>query len=227
MTTSSAERTAVPSAITTTSAVDTPIGALKFNDGYPTTDTAAKLRDHLDYLHGVETFMNTIPGVSTYALRQGFLDAGVMDNDFLIFSELMDSRTLALTANADTVYFWSFLDLSQGPLVVETPADTLGLLDDTGTLSATQNWLRTGWVGSHSGSGVNLVDHGEIVGSAPGFNDFTNGDYGLAAGSPCVDQAVALAAACIPTYVPAFEYVAPESSQTSHPSLERITGIRS
>ena len=93
-------------------------------------ETAATLRDHLDYLHGVETFMNTIQGVSVYAIREGFLDAGIADGDVLIFSELMDSRSLFLTANADTVYFWSFLDLSQGPLVLETPSDTLGLFDD-------------------------------------------------------------------------------------------------
>ena len=48
----------------------------------------------------------------------------------LIFSELMDSRSLFLTANADTVYFWSFHDLSQGPLVFETPSETLGLFND-------------------------------------------------------------------------------------------------
>ena len=45
----------------------------------PTRETAARLRDHLDYLHGVEAFMNTIQGVSNYAVRQGFLNAGVMD----------------------------------------------------------------------------------------------------------------------------------------------------
>ena len=29
------------------------IGTLEFTDGYPTGETAARLRDHLDYLHGV------------------------------------------------------------------------------------------------------------------------------------------------------------------------------
>jgi len=104
-------KTPVPTEITTPSKVEAGIGTLEFTDGYPTDATAEKLRDHLDYLHGVETFTNTIQGVSTYALREGFLAAGVMDNDVLVFSELMDSRTLALTANADTVYFWTFLDL--------------------------------------------------------------------------------------------------------------------
>ncbi len=123
-------RTPVPHAVTTPSMVEVGIGALEFTDGYPTSKTAAKLRDHLDYLHGVETFMNTIQGVSLYAAREGFLGVGVMDGDVLIFSELMDSRSLFLTANADTVYFLGFLDLSDGPLVMETPTDTLGLIDD-------------------------------------------------------------------------------------------------
>jgi hypothetical protein len=123
-------KTPVPAAITTASVVESGIGDLEFTDGYPKGETAEKLRDHLDYLHGVETFMNTIHGVSVFAIRKGFQDAGIADGDVLIFSELMDSRSLFLTANADTVYFWSFHDLSQGPLVFETPSDTLGLFDD-------------------------------------------------------------------------------------------------
>jgi len=74
--------------------------------------------------------MNSIQGVSTYAIREGFLEAGVMDNDVLIYSELMDCRPRFLTANADTVSFWSCLDLSQGPLVMEVPTDSLGCVDD-------------------------------------------------------------------------------------------------
>ena len=53
--------------------------------------------------------------MSIYAARQGIREAGVADNDVLIFSRLMDSRSLFLTANADTVYFISNLDLSKGP----------------------------------------------------------------------------------------------------------------
>jgi hypothetical protein len=123
-------KTPVPDQITTPSTVHSGIGTLEFIDGYPTAETADKLRDHLDYLHGVETFMNTISGVSVFAIRKGFRDAGIADGDVLICSGLMDSRSQFLTANADTVYFWSFHDLSQGPLVVETPSETLGLFND-------------------------------------------------------------------------------------------------
>jgi len=142
-----ATKTPVPPAITTPSKVETGIGALEFTDGYPTAETASRLRDHLDYVHGLEAFMNSIQGVSVYAIRQGFLDAGVMDGDVLLFSELMDSRSLFLTANADTVYFWTFLDLSPGPLVMEAPSDTLGIFDDM--------WFR--WI---SDFGLPGVDRG-------------------------------------------------------------------
>ena len=153
-------RTTVPSAITTPSRSETGIGTLEFTDGYPTRETAAKLRDHLDYLHGVEAFMNSIQGVSTYAIRQGFLDAGVMDGDVLIFSELMDSRSLFLTANADTVYFLAFLDLSDGPLVLETPSDTLGIVDDM--------WF--GWITDFGLPGADRGQGGTYLLLPPGYD---------------------------------------------------------
>jgi hypothetical protein len=69
-------------------------------------------------------------GVSVVAIRRGFLDAGVKDNEILIFSELMDAKSLFLTANADTVYFVGFIDVSKGPIVFEVPPKVLGTLDD-------------------------------------------------------------------------------------------------
>jgi hypothetical protein len=103
---------------------------LQFRDGIPTAETAEKLYDYLDLTRGVETFLNGFSGVSMYAIRKGFRDAGVKDNDVLIFSGLMDSKSLFLTANADTIYFWGYLDLSKGPLVVEVPPGSLGVFDD-------------------------------------------------------------------------------------------------
>ena len=42
----------------------------------------------------------------------------------------MDAKSLFLTANADTVYFLGFIDLSKGPMVLETPPKALGTVDD-------------------------------------------------------------------------------------------------
>lgn len=121
----------IPPQITTPDSVETRIGTLQFRDGMPSGDTADKIYDYLDFTRGVESFLGGLPGVSQYALRKSFRDAGIKDNeDVLIFSELMDSSSLFLTANADTVYFWPWLDLSKGPMVIDIPREVLGVIDD-------------------------------------------------------------------------------------------------
>jgi len=78
-------------------------------------------------------------GVSLVAARKGALEAGVKDNEIIVFSELMDAKSLFLTANADTVYFVGFIDVSKGPVVFEVPPKALGTLDDM--------WFREGAIG--------------------------------------------------------------------------------
>ena len=51
-------------------------------------------------------------------------------DDIVIFSELMDSSSLFLTANADTVYYLGWIDLSDGPVVIEQPSSGLGTIND-------------------------------------------------------------------------------------------------
>ena len=154
-----AEQTKIPESITTPDKVESRIGTLQFKDGYPVGDTAAKIRDELDYLHGVEAFMNSIHGVSLYALREGFAEVGVEDGEFLITSEMMDSKSLFLTANADTIYFWGNLDLGNGPLVVETPPNVLGIFDDF--------WFR--WVGDFGLAGPDKGQGGKFLLVGPGY----------------------------------------------------------
>jgi hypothetical protein len=50
----------------------------------------------------VNVHLNAFAAASTAAIRQGFISAGAADNTVLIFSELMDSQSPFLTANADT-----------------------------------------------------------------------------------------------------------------------------
>ncbi len=153
------EGTPIPASITTPDQVESKVGTLEFTDGYPTAETAAKLADELDYLHGVEAFMNSIQGVSLYALRKGLADVGINDGDFFYTSTLLDSKSLLLTANADTVYFWGNLDLSEGPLVVETPAMVLGIFDDF--------WFR--WVGDFGLAGPDKGAGGTFLLVGPGY----------------------------------------------------------
>ena len=107
--------------VSTPDRVESRLGVLEFDDGAPSEETAALLYDHLDFIHGVEAFLRAIPGASLAALRRGFQSVGVEDNSFTLFPELMDSASLFLTANSDTVYCWGFVDLSDGPMVIDIP----------------------------------------------------------------------------------------------------------
>jgi len=120
----------IPPSISTPGRVDTRIGTLEFNDGAPSKATLDKVYDNLDFSHAFEAFVNTMQGVNAAALHRGFRDIGVKDNEILVFSRLMDASSLFLTANADTVYFVGVMDLSKGPMVLETPPNALGTLDD-------------------------------------------------------------------------------------------------
>jgi hypothetical protein len=116
--------------LSTPDKVETSIGTLDFKDGAPTAAAVEKVYDNLDYIRGVDAFMNSFSGASAYAIREGFHSIGAEDNTVLIFSELMDSNSLFLTANADTIYTVATLDLTKGPLVVEVPPMALGTLND-------------------------------------------------------------------------------------------------
>lgn len=116
--------------ISTPERVETRLGMLDFPLGMPTEDTANRVYDHLDRMRAVSAFLDAYSGVSVWAARKGLLEAGIHDHDVLVFSELMDPGALVLTGNADTVYFLTFLDLTEGPLVVETPPLTLCFVND-------------------------------------------------------------------------------------------------
>ena len=107
----------------TPDSVETRIGTLKFFDGYPTDETARKVYDNLDFMRGVEVFLNFVPAASLEALRLGSAGLGITKcNQALIMDQLADSNPLLLTANTDTVYCMAFLDLgADGPTVVEIP----------------------------------------------------------------------------------------------------------
>lgn len=110
---------AIPRALITPDKVETRIGPLQFKDGAPSGETAEKVYDTLDFTRGLDAFLNSYGGASAYAIRQGFLSIGAEDNSVVIFSRLMDSKSLFLTANADTVYYLAVVDLTKGPMVVE------------------------------------------------------------------------------------------------------------
>jgi hypothetical protein len=125
--------TYIPRDILTPNTVQTRLGALKFVDGVPTARTATLAYDNLDFLRGVEVFLNLMPAASIEAIRRANVALGASNsNQVSVFEELADSNPLLLTANTDTVYAIAMLDLeTDGPTVVEIPAGTgPGTVDD-------------------------------------------------------------------------------------------------
>ena len=95
----------------------------------PSAETAAAVFDTLDFTRALNVYNNSFRGASAYALRKGFEEVAG-PNGVVIFSELMDASSLFLTANADTVYYLSAIDLSGGPMVIEQPSDAVGAIND-------------------------------------------------------------------------------------------------
>src|SRR5277367_5801712 len=156
----SAQTAQVPVGITTPDRVQTQIGTLDFKDGAPNAATADKVYDNLDRTHAFEAFVNTFQGVNMAAIREGNDTIGVKDNEIIVFSELMDAKSLFLTANADTVYFIGFIDVSKGPMVLETPPKALGTLDDF--------WWR--WVIDFGAPGPDRGEGGKYLLLPPGYD---------------------------------------------------------
>ena len=111
--------------------VESPFGELRFFDGMPLPDTVEKSYDILDLLHGVEVFLNAMPGASMLAMRTGFRSIGIDASNTLGYTDpRADSAQVMLTANTVTTYGTNYLDLHDGPLVVEGPPNALGFIDD-------------------------------------------------------------------------------------------------
>jgi hypothetical protein len=122
--------TATPPQITTPDSVETRLGTLKFFDGFPDDATVEKVMDNLDFSRGVQAFLSGMPGTSLVGMRTGFQKLGAINGSILLFENLLDSKSLFLTGNTDSVYFSTWLNLKEGPLVLETPPKVLAFLDD-------------------------------------------------------------------------------------------------
>ncbi len=116
--------------LSTPDTVETSIGTLEFSDGAPSAETARKVYDTLDFTRALNAYNNSFRAASAQALKKGFQSIGAESGDIIVFETLMDSGSLFLTANADTVYYVGWIDLSGGPVVIEQPSGGLGVIND-------------------------------------------------------------------------------------------------
>lgn len=123
-------QTPIQPGIISPDAVETRLGTLKFFGGFPDNATVEKLYDNLDFQRAVQAYLLALPVVNQVANRTGILQIGPANTTVPIWEEMVDARTVELTANNNTPYTWFWLDLRNGPLVLEAPPKVLGLIDD-------------------------------------------------------------------------------------------------
>lgn len=121
--------------------IDTRVGELKYENGYPTQETSQKLYDEMDLQRASQAYMWSVPAVNFASIRAGwFRDLGATYNDIILYPDFLDTKSSYLTGNNTTIYAASQIDLKDGPVVVEVPAGpTAGMFADL--------WFRTSGVG--------------------------------------------------------------------------------
>lgn len=122
--------TDIPVSITTPDIVETSLGTLRYFDGFPDSATVDKVYDNLDLQRSIQAFLTALPAASMYATRGGYRTFGPDNRTILIAESFLDSRTLYLVANTETIYLTVWADTKEGPLVIEAPPDVLGFVDD-------------------------------------------------------------------------------------------------
>ena len=110
--------------------LDTAIGELEFEAGYPTPETVEKLYDELDFQRAVQAYLWALPMASYGAMADAHWALGADSRTVIVADKLAEPRQLALTANRDTVYMSGVLDLREGPMVMELPPGLLGTMNN-------------------------------------------------------------------------------------------------
>lgn len=122
--------TKIPPGIATPDELTTRIGTLTSFDGVPDAKTTQLVYDYLDLSRATEAFLNCLPIASMHALKHGLLKRGPANSTAVLFEELMDSKALWLTPNTTSVYMAAWLELGDEPMVIETPPNVLGFIND-------------------------------------------------------------------------------------------------
>lgn len=138
-----------------TETVKTRYGDFAFKDGYPVGDAAERLFELQKFNRAVEVYLTNIMEVSETGQREGLRAFGsTRPQQVVVWENLTDAGTVFLTANTETVYAITHLDLkADGPTVVEAPPHMLGFF-----YNSLQRYLvDVGPLGPDKGQGGNFL----------------------------------------------------------------------
>ena len=151
--------TEIPDGIATPDTLETHLGTLTSFDGVPDAATTQLVYDSLDLQRATQAFLSTIQIASMYAMEEGMREFGPPNTTALLFEDLMDSKALWLTPNTVSVYMASWLELGDEPMVIETPPNVLGFIDDA--------WFK--YVADFGNAGPDKGQGGKFLIIPPGY----------------------------------------------------------
>ena len=107
--------------------LDTRFGDFKFEGGYPVGDATQRLFEIRTLNRAIEVYSTQLMRVSEIAVKEGLRAFGATKpTQVVVWENLMDSGTVLLTANTETVYAVAHLDLrTDGPTVIGLPRECL------------------------------------------------------------------------------------------------------
>jgi len=145
--------------VATPDSIASSLGTLRLHDGRPDQATMQKVYDNLDRSRALQAYLLGIPLVNQAGMRASLQTFGPVNQTDVIWETLVDSRTVELTANDNTIYSFLWLDSHQGPLVVEMPPKSLGTINDF--------WYR--WVADVGITGADRGQGGRYLVLPPGY----------------------------------------------------------
>lgn len=122
--------TPIAPGVETPDTLDTSIGTLTLKSGVPSKESTQKIWDNLDRSRALQAYLLAIPIVNQAGMRDSLMKFGPVNGTNVIWEDLVDSRTVELTANDNTIYSFFWIDTKEGPMVVEIPPKVLGLIND-------------------------------------------------------------------------------------------------
>jgi hypothetical protein len=129
-------------------------------------------------------------------------------NNTVISTRAGNTTLFRLSTNEETC------DARNNIFYVTTAGSNLALIDDTGILSISHNWLKPGWRISHgTATGTVSNDGTSVQGAAPGFIDLAAQDFRLAAVSAAIDAGTVLHPDALPVNNVVRHYLRHQSSE--------------
>jgi hypothetical protein len=151
--------TPIAPGVATPDTLDTSIGTLHLRDGVPSVESIETIYDNLDRSRALQAYLLAIPMVNQASMRDSLRQFGPDNQTDVIWEDLVDSKTVELTANDNTIYNFIWVDTHEGPVVVEIPPKSLGAIDDF--------WYR--WVADVGITGADKGAGGKYLILPPGY----------------------------------------------------------